>query len=88
MKRKELATPAGIDHDYNFLTGVERAVDRAEQEAERKGIPLDSKPGSTGMKLEQGLRESMVAVRKSPKGMSRQKENRTAWDGKYEQVAC
>ncbi|KAG7108260.1 putative box C/D snoRNA protein like [Verticillium longisporum] len=32
VPRARLRTPAGVDHDYNFLHGIERAVQRAERE--------------------------------------------------------
>ncbi|KAG7103754.1 putative box C/D snoRNA protein like [Verticillium longisporum] len=32
VPRAQLRTPAGVDHDYNFLHGIERAVQRAERE--------------------------------------------------------
>lgn len=32
VPRHRLATPAGVDHDYNFLAGIERGVERAEAE--------------------------------------------------------
>jgi ribosomal protein L44E len=30
--RSQLATPAGIDHDYNFLHGIEHRIERSEKE--------------------------------------------------------
>lgn len=36
---RELATPAGIDHDYNFLSAIERSVERSDRLlVEEKGI--------------------------------------------------
>ena len=38
-QRRELRTPAGIDHDYNFLHGLERTVERTEKMlVEEKGL--------------------------------------------------
>jgi hypothetical protein len=38
-----LATPAGIDRDYNFLVGIERGIERAEREVtEVRGIDVDA----------------------------------------------
>ena len=43
MKRSQLATAAGIDRDYNFLTGIERAFDAADRESESRGITSTGK---------------------------------------------
>ncbi|OJD22701.1 hypothetical protein ACJ73_05948 [Blastomyces percursus] len=40
LKRKELATPVAFDKDFNFLSGIERYVERAERNAENRGIAL------------------------------------------------
>ncbi|KLJ13708.1 hypothetical protein EMPG_11367 [Blastomyces silverae] len=40
LKRKELATPVAFDKDFNFLSGIERYVERAERDAENRGIEL------------------------------------------------
>ena len=29
--RHELATPAGIDHDYNFISSIERGIERTDR---------------------------------------------------------
>ena len=41
LRRNELATPASFDRDFNFITGVERWLERAERDAESRGIMLD-----------------------------------------------
>jgi hypothetical protein len=41
LRRGELATPAAFDRDFNFITGIERRMERAEREAENRGISLD-----------------------------------------------
>ncbi|KAM0276980.1 hypothetical protein ACHAQH_006215 [Verticillium albo-atrum] len=39
VPRAKLRTPAGVDHDYNFLHGIERAVQRSEREIiEERGL--------------------------------------------------
>ncbi|KAK2812906.1 hypothetical protein FQN50_000927 [Emmonsiellopsis sp. PD_5] len=40
LKRKELATPSAFDRDFNFISGIERFVERAERGAERRGVEL------------------------------------------------
>jgi hypothetical protein len=39
VKRDELATPAGIDRDFNFLVGVERQLERSERDLADRGLP-------------------------------------------------
>ncbi|OXV12159.1 hypothetical protein Egran_00080 [Elaphomyces granulatus] len=41
LRRNELATPAAFDQDFNFITGIERWLERAERDAESRGITLD-----------------------------------------------
>ncbi|KAK2785980.1 hypothetical protein FQN53_007083 [Emmonsiellopsis sp. PD_33] len=40
LKRKELSTPSAFDKDFNFISGIERFVERAERGAERRGVEL------------------------------------------------
>ncbi|KAK8166939.1 hypothetical protein IWX90DRAFT_486791 [Phyllosticta citrichinensis] len=42
VKKSQLLTPAGIDRDYNFLTSLERSMQRADENAQRIG--LDQRP--------------------------------------------
>ncbi|KAH8696608.1 hypothetical protein BGW36DRAFT_381314 [Talaromyces proteolyticus] len=41
LARPQLATPDALDRDFNFITGIERSLERAEREAERRGIELE-----------------------------------------------
>jgi hypothetical protein len=41
LRRSELATPTAFDRDFNFITGIERGLERAERDAEDHGIPMD-----------------------------------------------
>jgi hypothetical protein len=127
-----LRTAAGIDRDYNFLAGIERARRQGQKdvlgdedgkvalvtEAELKGpsngedarfekiwygdqlhhVPARGGPGARwrrGAKTEQRiddgrvlldkqvrrrLRVHDIQVRQMPRGMSRQRENKTAWN--------
>ncbi|KAL8983130.1 MAG: hypothetical protein Q9177_005064 [Variospora cf. flavescens] len=94
IKRSDLATPKGIDHDYNYLTSIERQIDSAERDCESRGILLfgegqnDAKrkgqnPLKGEVSLENAIKRCRVVVDKAPKGMSRQKQNATCWDRKY-----
>ncbi|KAJ5945654.1 hypothetical protein N7454_002493 [Penicillium verhagenii] len=40
LKRSELATDSAFDRDFNFITGVERSLERADREVENRGIDL------------------------------------------------
>lgn len=41
LRRNELATPAAFDRDFNFITGIERTVERADRDAENRGLHID-----------------------------------------------
>ena len=83
MKRADLATPKGIDHDYNYLTSIERELDQAEKNAASRGIVLaDEKRGSKQpakgeTQFNAALERCRVVVAKAPKGMTRSKQNET-----------
>ncbi|KAJ5782672.1 hypothetical protein N7457_004446 [Penicillium paradoxum] len=42
LKRKELATESAFDRDFNFITGIERSLERADREVENRGIDIAS----------------------------------------------
>jgi hypothetical protein len=80
VKKSLLATPAGIDHDYNFLTGIERGLDKAERQLQGKGLGTvpDSRRDTKGRQTsDQHFAVAGVAVIRAPKGLSRQKDNKT-----------
>ena len=84
MKRAELATPKGIDHDYNYLTSIEREIDFAEKNALSRGFVLEEEtrirgknPAKGEMKLNAALERQRVIVTRAPKGMTRSKQNGT-----------
>jgi len=84
IKHKDLATPKGIDHDYNYLTSIERELDHAEKNATSRGVVLeeDVRPrgqryGKGEMALEAAFERCGVTVVRAPKGMSRSKLNAT-----------
>ncbi|KAL8754127.1 MAG: hypothetical protein Q9184_005210 [Pyrenodesmia sp. 2 TL-2023] len=88
IKRSDLATAKGIDHDYNYLTSIERQIDTAERDCEARGILLfeesakskRSQPVKGAVALENAIKQCRVVVDRAPKGMSRQKQNATYWD--------
>lgn len=85
LKISDLATPAGIDHDYNYLTSIEREFDKAESQLESNGLRLENEtkhsrqPHKGEVHLRNGLEKARVTVTKAPKGMSRNKTNTTRW---------
>ncbi|KAF4154373.1 hypothetical protein CNMCM8927_009364 [Aspergillus lentulus] len=58
LKRSELATESAFDRDFNFITKIERSLERAEREAEDRGIPLSgttaADPAVLGLEHELG----------------------------------
>lgn len=86
VPKSKLATPAGIDHDYNFLTGIERSVTAASHDLERKGIRLEVGNGWNRPNPESHLQKSIdaagISIHRAPIGMSRQKNNKTHWHTK------
>ncbi|KAK2744848.1 hypothetical protein FQN57_004172 [Myotisia sp. PD_48] len=91
LKRKDLNTPAAFDKDFNFITGIERSLERADRDAEHRGIPLPSSskngkrrhdPIKGEVALQKGLYNSGVHIVKAPKGISRNVLNGTNWNKK------
>ncbi|KAL8691200.1 MAG: hypothetical protein Q9218_003527 [Villophora microphyllina] len=91
IKSKDLATSKAIDHDYNYLTSIERQLDNAERHAKSCGILLyhdhrDGKrrrknnPAKGEVPLQAAIQQNRVIVDRAPRGMSRQKRNKTHWD--------
>lgn len=48
LKRSELATESAFDRDFNFITGVERSLERADREVENRGIDLTRGQAASG----------------------------------------
>ncbi|KAL9609271.1 MAG: hypothetical protein Q9167_005940 [Letrouitia subvulpina] len=96
MKRADLATPRGIDHDYNYLTSLERQLDNAERDAGERGIVLENetsrkrswrerglkRPPKGEIPLEAAIKRCRVVIDRAPDGMSRHKQNQTHWSRK------
>lgn len=84
MKKSQWATPAGVDHDYNYLKRVERTLDDGTKNVQERGIGVDpakptavSRAWEPGSQLQQYLQQHRITVHHAPLGMSRQKANRT-----------
>ncbi|KAF2869910.1 hypothetical protein BDV95DRAFT_90881 [Massariosphaeria phaeospora] len=80
VKKSLLTTPAGIDHDFNFLTGIERTLERSEKAAResRLGRVSDSRANQRKREVQAShYKDAAVTVIHAPKGLSRQRENKT-----------
>ncbi|KXT16507.1 hypothetical protein AC579_1339 [Pseudocercospora musae] len=83
VKKSQLATPSGVDRDYNYLKGVERSIDVASRETSDRGIGKNAAnhrvfrgnhPESIVQKY---LAANHITMHRAPTGMSRQKANHT-----------
>ncbi|KAH8601111.1 hypothetical protein B0O99DRAFT_607992 [Bisporella sp. PMI_857] len=97
----QLATPAGIDHDYNFLHSIEHRVERSEKLiVEEKGL-VDKEelrlarageqaprkgPQKSEVSIARSLEASRTKVHRAPKGMMRNLENETTWSTKNKAI--
>jgi hypothetical protein len=97
LKRNQLCTPEAIDQDFNFITGVERRIERAGLDAGGRGIELytrGTRDGNGGYQYSKGDAALVRAtdrvgliVDRAPKGMSRNKVNQTRWLQRSKQIA-
>ncbi|PKY00065.1 hypothetical protein P168DRAFT_276491 [Aspergillus campestris IBT 28561] len=44
LRRADLATPSAFDRDFNFLTGIERGLERAERDVDRRDLAAPAVP--------------------------------------------
>ncbi|KAI4747555.1 hypothetical protein E4T50_02105 [Aureobasidium sp. EXF-12298] len=93
VSKSSLQTAGGIDRDYNFLSGLERNLDRADKETSERGVALDGKGKPVFQKrwhdngaLGKYLREHGIVVHKAPIGMARQKANQTRFIQKSKRI--
>ncbi|KNG51334.1 HIT finger domain containing protein [Stemphylium lycopersici] len=81
VKKSQLVTPAGIDHDYNFLSGIERNLEKAEKVAgaTTATAPSDGLSNRQRAGVPYGKLEAAASVKiiRAPQGLSRQKENKS-----------
>ncbi|ERF74285.1 hypothetical protein EPUS_01972 [Endocarpon pusillum Z07020] len=85
-KRHQLATPSSFDQDFNFITRVERTIERAGDEAQERGIALSEErrkrvKGEARRDVEIGQRGAIVL--RAPPGMSRALQNKSKWDNRH-----
>lgn len=81
LKKSQLATAASVDRDYNYLKSVERSIDDASTDARERGAGLTGDSQSRGPRREgvfsRYLASNGIVVEHAPKGLSRQKNNRS-----------
>ena len=85
IKKSQLETPSGFDHDYNFLSGLMGKVSRGDEHLENRDIEGqegDPAPRRNG-KFWDSVREIGLAISQAPVGMSRQRANRSRWGNRY-----
>ncbi|KAK4204720.1 hypothetical protein QBC40DRAFT_272271 [Triangularia verruculosa] len=118
MPLHELRTPRGLDHDYNFLSSIERDCMRAEQDivevrqlldktelhprnpadedklfrkvwiedelrfelVDKQQQQNDTQNNIAARQVRRRLRNLDIEIVYMPKGMSRQRENKTSWN--------
>jgi hypothetical protein len=108
--RSQLETEGALDRDFNFITGIERGLERAEREARARGFELEhgymldpkvannkrkrgNYPREDGNRTKKPVRgesaflraakEAGVKVERSPRGMTRNKQNKSRVHPKY-----
>ncbi|PPJ51742.1 hypothetical protein CBER1_08207 [Cercospora berteroae] len=85
IKRSQLATPVGIDRDYNYLKSVERSIDVANRDSEARGVDVVERAATRSIararhpesNLSKYLDENRIEIQNAPEGMSRRKANQT-----------
>ncbi|KAJ5279225.1 Zinc finger HIT-type [Penicillium angulare] len=66
LKRNELTTETAFDRDFNFITGIERSMERADRDAENRGIDLARGTGTAQNAEEDTAGPSTGQKRKHP----------------------
>ncbi|KAK5674653.1 Box C/D snoRNA accumulation [Elasticomyces elasticus] len=84
LKKSQLATPSGLDQDFNYLKGIERSIDHASETLLKPadgGTHQNLRKVSTGWRpdsrLQKYLTENNITQERAPKGMQRQRQNTT-----------
>ncbi|KAE9964710.1 hypothetical protein BLS_008124 [Venturia inaequalis] len=90
VPKAQLFTPAGIDHDFNFITGIERSRALLDtnvfQSKQTDGSLLRSGIASKSKNILDRLDLTRVNIEWAPEGLSRQKLNQTKWSKKTRQI--
>ncbi|QDS74632.1 hypothetical protein FKW77_009133 [Venturia effusa] len=90
VPKAQLFTPAGIDHDFNFITGIERSRASLEtklpQSKRLEGSALRAGIASKNKNVRERLDLTRVTIEWAPMGLSRQKLNQSKWSKKTRQI--
>ncbi|KAI1615715.1 hypothetical protein EDD36DRAFT_486035, partial [Exophiala viscosa] len=87
-KRADLATPASVDQDFNFITSVEISLQKADDLPLNKDKALApsglrrQEHGSKKGKFETEVEERGIQLVRAPHGLSRHRQNKSRWYGK------
>lgn len=87
-KRSDLATPASVDQDFNFITSVERSLQAADSLFLDKGIDLapsgvKRRGHEPKRKFDTEIEARGIRLIKAPRGLSRNKQNKSHWTGQH-----
>jgi hypothetical protein len=80
VRRSELTTESGIDRDFNFISGVERGIERLEEQHEQI-VPVGVGWSRKSANWDQATRAAGVTIVRAPEGMSRRKMNKSSAKG-------
>ncbi|KIW63924.1 hypothetical protein PV04_08888 [Phialophora macrospora] len=88
-KRADLATPASVDQDFNFITSVERSLQRADALGSVKSIGLvpSGLRRDRKTKFDTAIEERGIRLIRAPEGLARNKQNKSHWAGQSKGVA-
>ncbi|KAF1984681.1 hypothetical protein K402DRAFT_133274 [Aulographum hederae CBS 113979] len=85
VSKSQLETPAGIDHDFNFITKIEESLHAADKTNEEQNRRMKEHPVIPRKKphlYAKAVWNAQVDIVRAPQGMSRQKQNDTRWTAK------
>jgi hypothetical protein len=85
VKKSALYTPAGVDHDFNFLTSVISKVSRNEEDSTVRRYRAITSPWRKKRADEfwERIKDMGLTIHRAPLGLSREKKNRTRYIRKY-----
>ncbi|KAF2222226.1 hypothetical protein BDZ85DRAFT_263289 [Elsinoe ampelina] len=79
VKKSHLSTPAGFDHDYNFLTKIERGIKVPKDMVEDMERPAKKRRMGGHPGLDTYFANNQIGVEEAPPGFQRGKQNETRW---------
>lgn len=87
LKKSQVATPEGIDHDFNFLTKIERSFRTAEDKIGTKEPSSKRRKLSSNPHFNQYLSENRIILLRAPTGFNRAKSNQSRYLPRSKKVA-